>query len=321
MAGNDNRKLAVVAIGGNSLITDNAHRTVEDQYMAAHETCVHIADMIQHGWTVAITHGNGPQVGFILRRSELARQELHEIPLDACDADTQGAIGYAIQQNLYNEFLRRGIKRTVATVVTQVEVDADDPAFAKPSKPIGTFMKPEVAECRRSEDGWDVVEDAGRGWRRVVPSPKPKRIVEEAAVKYLLEAGIIVVAGGGGGIPVVADKDGNLKGTAAVIDKDYTSSLLARRIGADLLLITTAIEQVALNFGTPKQRFVERMSLGEAKQYLAEGVHFAEGSMAPKIRAIIEFLEHGGSRAIITSPASIERALLGQTGTHFHPLS
>jgi carbamate kinase len=312
------KNLAVIAIGGNSLITDEAHRTVQDQYVAAHETCVHIADMIQQGWTIAITHGNGPQVGFILRRSELARHELHEVPLDACNADTQGAIGYAIQQNLYNEFLRRGIRRSVATVVTQVEVDPDDPAFREPSKPIGSFMKAEEAQCRSREDGWSVAEDAGRGWRRVVASPKPVRIVEEDAVKRLLDAGIIVVAGGGGGIPVAADKDGNLKGIAAVIDKDYTSSLLARRIGADLLLITTAVEQVAVNFGTPKQKFVDRMSLDEAKRYLAEGTHFKEGSMAPKIRAIIEFLEHGGSRAIITSPPCIEKALLGQTGTLFH---
>ena len=309
-------KLAVVAIGGNSLITDAAHKSVQDQYAAAHETCVHIADMIEHGWTIAISHGNGPQVGFILRRSELARHELHEIPLDSCDADTQGAIGYAIQQNLYNEFLRRGIKRVVATVVTQVEVDPDDPAFENPSKPIGSFMTPEVARQRCDESGWCVLEDAGRGWRRVVASPMPRRIVEEQAIKNLLEAGIIVVAGGGGGIPVVADEQGNLKGVAAVIDKDHTSSLLARRIGAELLLITTSVEKVHLSFGKPDERSVDRMTLAEAKQYLAEGKHFAEGSMAPKRRAIIDFLEAGGGRAIITNPPSIERALTGQTGTH-----
>jgi carbamate kinase len=165
--------LAVVAIGGNSLITDASHMSVQDQYMAAHETCVHIADMVEHGWTLAISHGNGPQVGFILRRSELARHELHEVPLDSCDADTQGAIGYAIQQNLYNEFLRRGISRTVATVVTQVEVDPCDPAFENPAKPIGSFMTPEEADRRCRDNGWCVFEDAGRGWRRVVPSPMP----------------------------------------------------------------------------------------------------------------------------------------------------
>jgi carbamate kinase len=317
MSSSTEHKVAVVAIGGNSLIVDKSHMSVADQYSAAHETCVHIADMIQHGWTVAISHGNGPQVGFILRRSELARHELHEVPLDACDADTQGAIGYAIQQNLYNEFLRRGIDRKVATVVTQVEVDAADPAFANPSKPIGAFMSADDAERRRDKDGWSVVEDAGRGWRRVVPSPRPKRIVEEAAVRNLLEAGIIVVAGGGGGIPVVADERGNLKGISAVIDKDYTSSLLARRIGADLFLIATAIEKVYLNFGRPDQRPINRITLAEAKRYLDEGVHFAEGSMAPKVRAIVEYLEAGGKSAIITNPENIEKALRQETGTHF----
>ncbi|MFH1312669.1 MAG: carbamate kinase [Candidatus Eisenbacteria bacterium] len=317
MAPNTKHKLAVVAIGGNSLISDKAHMTVQDQYAAAHETCIHIADMIEHGWTVAITHGNGPQVGFILRRSELSAHELHEVPLDACDADTQGSIGYAVQQNLYNEFLRRGMKRTVATVVTQVEVDPGDPAFENPEKPIGVFMTEEVAQGRRKCDGWNVCMDAGRGWRRVVPSPKPIRIVEEAAIRNLLDAGIIVVAGGGGGIPVVADEEGNLKGTAAVIDKDYTSSLLARQIGADLLLIATSVEKVYLNFGQPDEKPLDRVTLAGAREYLARGGHFSEGSMAPKIRAIIEFLEHGGKEAIVTDPPSIEKALLGKTGTHF----
>lgn len=319
MTGKDKPKLAVVAIGGNSLILDKSHMTVEDQYEAAHETCVHIADMIEQGWTVAVTHGNGPQVGFILRRSEISRNELHQVPLDACDADTQGAIGYAIQQNLYNEFLRRDMAKSVATVVTQVEVNAGDPAFANPTKPIGSFMSAEDAEEKRKQDGWDVVEDAGRGWRRVVPSPKPVRIVEEDAVRCLLDAGIIVVAGGGGGIPVIADDAGTLKGTAAVIDKDYTSSLLARRIDADLFLITTAVERVSLNFGKPDEKPVSSMTAAEAREYLDQGGHFAEGSMAPKIRAILEFLEAGGGEAVITDPASIARALRGETGTRFTP--
>ena len=319
MPQNKTHRLAVVAIGGNSLIVDKSHMTVQDQYMAAHETCVHIADMIEQGWTVAISHGNGPQVGFILRRSELARSELHEVPLDACDADTQGSIGYSIQQNLHNEFLRRGLDKCAATVVTQVEVDPDDPAFANPTKPIGAFMAAEDAERRSREEGWRVVEDAGRGWRRVVPSPKPVRIVEEGAIRNLLDAGIIVVAGGGGGIPVVADGEGNLHGTAAVIDKDYTSSLLARRINADLFLIATAVEKVCLNFCKPDEKPIDTMTLEEAKRYLESGSHFAEGSMAPKIRAIIEFLESGGKRAIITDPPSIAKALRGEAGTHFTP--
>ncbi len=317
MSNTEGHKLAVVAIGGNSLIIDKSHMTVQDQYAAAHETCVHIADMIEDGWTVAIGHGNGPQVGFILRRSELSRHELHEVPLDACGADTQGAIGYAVQQNLYNEFIRRGMNKEAVTIVTQVEVDRNDPAFASPTKPIGSFMMAEEAETRRNKDRWDVVEDAGRGWRRVVPSPKPKRIIEESAVRNLLDAGIIVITVGGGGIPVVADDKGNLSGVAAVIDKDNATSLLACNLGADLFLITTAIEKVSLNFGKPDERPVDQMTLAETKQHLKEGVHFAKGSMEPKIEAIIQFLEHGGKEAIITNPPNIAKALRGETGTRF----
>ncbi|RME49517.1 MAG: carbamate kinase [Caldilineae bacterium] len=308
-------KIAVVAIGGNSLIKDKQHKTVQDQYEAAKETCQHIAAMIRDGWTVAIGHGNGPQVGFILRRSELAAHELHEVPLDVCGADTQGAIGYALQQNLYNHFLQMGLNRHAVTVVTQVEVSADDPAFQNPTKPIGSYMTEEQAMRRREEDGWDVIEDAGRGWRRVVPSPLPIRIVEEEAVKNLLQQGFIVITVGGGGIPVVADADGNLRGVAAVIDKDYASSLLASTIRADLFVISTAVEKVALNFGKPNQEWIDHMTLAEAKAYLAEGTHFATGSMAPKIQAVINFLERGGEEALITNPENLERALRGETGT------
>ncbi|RME46438.1 MAG: carbamate kinase [Chloroflexi bacterium] len=310
------QRIAVIAIGGNSLIKDKEHQTVEDQYLAAQETCHHIAALIKQGWTVAISHGNGPQVGFILRRSELAAHELHEVPLDVCGADTQGAIGYALQQNLYNDFVSMGLDKSVATVVTQVEVSRDDPAFRNPTKPIGSFMTEEQARRRREVDGWDVVEDAGRGWRRVVPSPKPLRIVEEDVVRRLLQQGIIVITVGGGGIPVVADEKGHLRGVAAVIDKDYASSLLARRIGADVFIISTAVEKVALNFGKPNQQWLDRMTLAEAKQYMAEGTHFAKGSMAPKIQAAIDFLEAGGERVIITNPENLERAVAGETGTH-----
>jgi len=310
-----NTKLAVVAIGGNSLIKDSEHSTVEDQYKAAGETDHHIAELIKEGWDVAITHGNGPQVGFILRRSELARGELHEVPLDACGADTQGAIGYALQQNLYNDFLALGIDKTVTTVVTQVEVDAADPAFEHPSKPIGSFMDEDTAELRRSSDGWEVVEDAGRGWRRVVASPQPKRIVEIDAIRGLLGQGMAVICVGGGGIPVVSEPGGWLKGVSAVIDKDRASALLAGELGADLLLISTAVEQVALGWGTPGQRWVGSMTLEEARQYLAEGVHFAKGSMAPKIEAAIMYLDAGGTEVIITNPENIERAVRGETGT------
>ncbi len=305
---------AVVAIGGNSLIKDKQHQSVRDQYIAAGETCWHIAGMIKEGWNVAIGHGNGPQVGFILRRSELAAHELHEVPLDVCGADSQGAIGYALVQNLENDFHRLGVDRHAVAVVTQVEVSADDPAFTNPTKPIGSFMEEPEAMRRKAEDGWDVVEDAGRGWRRVVASPVPVRIVEADAIRTLIESGFVVVSTGGGGIPVVGDAEG-LHGVAAVIDKDLGCALLATNVDAELFVITTAVEKVALDFGTPEQRWVDRMTLAEAKEHLAEGRHFAKGSMAPKIQAVIGFLERGGERAVITDPENVERALHGETGT------
>jgi carbamate kinase len=306
----------VVAIGGNSLIKDPQHMTVPDQYAALGETSGHIATIIKEGWRVAIGHGNGPQVGFILRRSELASHELHEVPLDVCGADSQGAIGYELQQNLANDFRRMGMDRQAVTVVTQVEVAADDPAFANPSKPIGSFMDEATALRRRDVDGWSVREDAGRGWRRVVPSPKPLRIVEEKAVRALLHDGFVVITVGGGGIPVVADEHGLLHGIAAVIDKDYASALLATAIRADVFAISTSIERVALDWGRPTQRFVDHLTVDEARAYLAEGTHFAPGSMAPKVEACIGFLERGGGEAVISSPENLELALLGRAGTH-----
>ena len=315
------QKLAVVAIGGNSLISDKAHQTVEDQYHAAKETTFHIADMIEQGWDVAIGHGNGPQVGFILRRSEIAAkiEGMHEVPLDVCGADSQGAIGYALQQNLQNELYQRGVKKKVVTVITQVLVDKNDQAFKNPTKPIGSFMDEPEAKRRESEQKWTVVEDAGRGWRRVVASPLPKEIVELETVQTLLERGIITITVGGGGIPVIDPGDGNYEGVAAVIDKDFASSLLAQKIKADLFVISTAVEKVALNFGKPDQKWLDKMTLSEAKAYLAEGVHFAKGSMAPKIQAIIWFLENGGKQALITNPENIGRALKGETGTWIVP--
>ena len=315
-------KLAVIAIGGNSLILDEKHITVESQYQAAKQTCVHIADMIEQGWDVAIGHGNGPQVGFILRRSEIAAKTagLHEVPLDVCGADSQGAIGYAIQQNLQNILYQRGIKKKVVTVITQTLVDKNDPAFSKPTKPIGSFMEQEEAERRQSEQGWSVVEDAGRGWRRVVASPLPKEIVELETVQTLLERGIITITVGGGGIPVIDPGDGNYEGIAAVIDKDFASSLLARELKADMFVISTAVEKVAINFGKPDQKWIDKMTLAEAKAYLAEGIHFAKGSMAPKIQAIIWYLESmPNGKALITNPENIGRALKGETGTWIVP--
>ena len=309
-------QVAVVAIGGNSLIKDKTKVSVEDQYLAAKETTFHIADMIEAGWNVAIGHGNGPQVGFILRRSEIAHKAegMHEIPLDVCGADSQGAIGYSLTQTLQNELRKRGIHKPVATVISQMRVDANDQAFQNPSKPIGGFMEEEEAKKRAANLGWQVVEDAGRGWRRVVASPIPQEVLELPSIKELIAAGHIVVTVGGGGIPVVMENN-EIKGVAAVIDKDYASSLLAREIKADLFLISTAVEKVALNFGKPNEKQIDRMTLSEAKAYLAEGTHFAKGSMAPKMQAIIWFLEAGGKQALITNPENIGRALNGETGT------
>jgi carbamate kinase len=315
------RRVAVVAIGGNSLIRDAAHQSVADQREAAKETTLHIAEMVEAGWRVAIGHGNGPQVGFILRRSEIAArvEGMHEVPLDVCGADSQGAIGYALQQTLQNWLFERDIHTNVATVITQVLVDRDDPAFQNPTKPIGGFMDEAEARRREATMGWSVVEDAGRGWRRVVASPMPKEVVELETVKALINAGVVVISVGGGGIPVVDKGGGEYVGTAAVIDKDYASSLLAQSIHADLFLISTAVEKVALNYGKPDQQFLDRITVSEARRYLDEGTHFAKGSMAPKIEAILRYFEAGGKHAIITTPENIGRALRDETGTHIVP--
>lgn len=315
------KKVAVIAVGGNSLIKDPKRVTVEDQEQALVETAAHIVDMIEAGWDVAIGHGNGPQVGYILRRSEIAAkvEGMHEVPLDVCGADSQGAIGYEFQQALQNELFRRGIKKNACTIITQTLVDQNDAAFKNPSKPIGSFMEEAEAKRREKEMGWSVVEDAGRGWRRVVASPMPKEIVELVSVKTLIDAGVIVITVGGGGIPVIDAGDGAYCGVAAVIDKDFASSLLASEIKADLFLIATAVEKVAINFGKPGEKWLDKISLAEAKQYLAEGIHFAKGSMAPKIQAVVRYLEAGGKEAIITNPENIGRALKGETGTRIVP--
>jgi carbamate kinase len=309
---------AVVAVGGNSLIKDGQHRSVPDQYAAAAESMHHIADMIAAGWKVVVTHGNGPQVGFILRRSELSRHELHEVPLDSCGADTQGAIGYMFQKALHNEFRRRAMTCQAATVVTQVLVDRNDPAFQKPSKPIGSFMGEAEARGHMDQDGWSMVEDSGRGWRRVVASPKPQAIVERDAIQALIDKDFTIIACGGGGIPVIEDAQGDLQGVEAVIDKDYASALLANSLPADVFIISTAVEKVALNYNQPTQRWLDRLTLAEAREYLAAG-HFHKGSMGPKIEAIVSFLERGGQRALITNPENLGRALKGETGTWIVP--
>ena len=311
-------KILVIAIGGNSLIKDAKHQSVPDQYAAVVQTARHITDLLARGFRVVITHGNGPQVGFILLRSEHSRGLLHEVPLDSIVADTQGALGYQLQQALENEFRRRGLHKSVATIVTQTLVDRNDAAFAKPSKPIGEFYTREQAAERMRVEKWTMVEDAGRGWRRVVASPKPVRVIESKIVRHLVENGYVVVTAGGGGIPVVADAEGMLSGVSAVIDKDLASAVLAREIGADLLVISTAVEKVFLNFGQPGQQPLDAMTVAEARKYIAEG-HFKPGSMLPKIAAWLQFIQNGGHEAVITCSEALSAALDGRTGTRIVP--
>lgn len=308
--------LAVIAIGGNSLIKDNSQPEVAHQWDAVRETTGHIARMIEAGWRTVITHGNGPQVGFILRRNELAAGEVHTTPLSLIVADTQGAIGYMLQQGLNNEFFQRGIHKQTFTIVTQVRVDENDPAFENPTKPIGGFLDEATARVFE-RTGWRVVEDAGRGWRRVIASPQPVEIVELAAIRQAVDLGWIVVACGGGGIPVVRNHKGELRGVSAVIDKDRASGLLARHLAAELFLISTGVEQVAIHFGKPNQQNISSMTVAEARRYRDEG-HFAAGSMRPKIDACIDFLqqsENPDAWCLITDPENLERALAGETGT------
>jgi carbamate kinase len=306
-------KTIVIAIGGNSLITDSRHMSVPDQYAAVVKTAGQIADLIERGNRIVITHGNGPQVGFILLRSEHSRGTLHEVPLDSIVADTQGALGYQIQQALGNEFQRRKLKKSVATVVTQTLVDKDDSAFTHPSKPIGEFYTREQAEERMRVERWSMIEDSGRGWRRVVASPKPVRIIESEFIRHLVRDGYVVIAAGGGGIPVVEAKDG-LRGVAAVIDKDLAAAVLAQGIGADHFIVSTAVERVCLNFGKPGQRAIDTMSVADARRYIAEG-HFQPGSMLPKVQACIGFIESGGREAFITSPEAMADVFEGRSGT------
>jgi len=288
--------------------------SVPDQYAAVVETSRHITNLLERDYRIIITHGNGPQVGFILLRSEHSRGILHPVPLDSIVADTQGALGYQIQQALENEFRRRGLKKSVAAVVTQTLVDRNDPAFLHPTKPIGEFYTREQAEDRIKVEGWKMLEDAGRGWRRVVASPAPVRIVESELIGQLVKSGYVVVAAGGGGIPVVADERGMLKGVAAVIDKDLASAVLARDVRADLLVISTGVEKVCLNFGQPNQRALDRITVAEAQRYMTEG-HFRPGSMLPKIQACVQFIEHSKREALITNPENLSAALEGKTGT------
>ena len=310
--------LVVIAIGGNSLIKDREHMDVLDQYRVAGETARYIVPIVKQGYRVLITHGNGPQVGFILLRSELARDVIHEVPLANCVADTQGSIGMQIAQSLQNEFLHQDFKPQVVALVTQVVVDEQDPSFAKPSKPIGPFMGEDEASQRKEEDGWVVGEDAGRGWRRLVPSPTPLKIIELPAIRTLLDSGTLVIAGGGGGIPVVYRADGALRPRPAVIDKDATSCLLACELGASIFIISTDVNKVSLNFGTEEQVEIDRMNVKECREHLAAG-HFAAGSMQPKIESAVAFLEQGGEEVIITQPQNLQADPRKICGTHIVP--
>ena len=310
--------LVVIAIGGHSLIKDPGHMDVLDQYRAAGETSHYIAPIVNQGYRVVVTHGNGPQVGFILLRSELARDVIHQVPLANCVADTQGSIGFQIAQSLQNEFLRQGLDRQVVSMVTQVVVDPDDPSFSKPSKPIGPFMSEEEAHQHAQSDGWTISEDAGRGWRRLVPSPVPLEIIELSSIRALLDCGTLVVAVGGGGIPVIYKPDGTLRPRPAVIDKDAASCLLACELGASVFIISTDVDKVALNFGTPEQVEIDRLNTAECRQYLDEG-HFAAGSMQPKIESALSFLEQGGQEVIITQPHRLQADLHNIYGTHIVP--
>ena len=315
----DKAPLVVIAIGGNSLIKDAEHMSVLDQYRTAGETAHYIVPIVEQGYRVLVTHGNGPQVGFILLRSELARDVIHQVPLANCVADTQGSIGLQIAQSLQNEFLHHGVEQPVVSIITQCVVDEQDASFDSPSKPIGPFMTREEADQHERDDGWIVGEDAaGRGWRRLVPSPEPLEIVELDAIRTLLDSGNLVIAAGGGGIPVIYKPDGELRPRPAVIDKDAASRLLATELGATHFILSTDVDKVALNFGTKDEVEIDRMTVAQCREHLAAG-HFAAGSMKPKIESALKFLEQGGDEVIITQPHNLSADLENIDGTHIVP--
>ena len=308
----------LVALGGNALILPGQKGYVHEQMANIRRALTLLLPLFKEGHKVVLTHGNGPQVGQTLLRTELTRDVAYPLPLDFCNAQTQGEIGYLIVQALDEVLREAGVKRNSVALVTRVLVSKDDPAFRNPTKPVGSFMTEEEAKRKAREEGWVVKEDAGRGWRRVVPSPVPLDVLEKEAVKELFEKGFIVVTVGGGGIPVAMDENGNLIGVEAVIDKDLASSLVASLLNVDLFLILTQVPYVYLNFNKPDQVALKKVTLSEAKRYLEEG-HFAEGSMKPKIKAVINFLERGGKRAAITSYDLALKALRGEDGTQFFP--
>lgn len=308
-------KVAVVAFGGNALVSDDQHQSIPEQYATVSRTAPHLVDMIAEGWSLVISHGNGPQVGFILRRSELANEEVEPVPLDYAVADTEGAIGSMFVRAVTNELARRGLSRPVVALVTHCAVDPEDPAFASPTKPVGSFLDEATARSRSEHLGWDIVQDSGRGWRRVVASPRPQRILEAETIARLLEGGAVIVAAGGGGIPVSVASDGTVSGVEAVIDKDLASSLLARDLGAELLLIPTGVSRVAIGFGTPSERWLDSITVAEARRYSDSG-EFGAGSMQPKVEAVAEFVAATpGATGAIGAPTEIAAILAGRAGT------
>ncbi|WP_022849653.1 carbamate kinase [Limisalsivibrio acetivorans] len=310
------KDIVLVAIGGNSLIKDEAHKSVEDQYNALVETCTHLADIVEAGYRLVICHGNGPQVGFILRRSAIAfkTEGLHEVPLSICVADTQGSIGFQLQMALGNELRKRNLPQQTMTLVTRALVDKEDEKFKNPSKPIGSFFNEEQVKKLQSEyPDWQFVEDSGRGFRRVVASPQPTEVVEIDAVSDLIEKGYVVVAGGGGGIPVIY-KDGAYEAIDAVVDKDLLSALMAEKIEAKRFIISTGVSHVYINFGKENEEKLEKISVDKIKEYIKEG-HFGAGSMLPKIEAAVKFIENGGEEVIITEPSLLKDAIEHKTGT------
>jgi len=311
------KPVAVIAIGGNSLTRTNEQGTFERQQEHARETCRGIAAILRQGYRVVLTHGNGPQVGEALLRAEMAQGVVPSQHLDVCDAETEGSIGYLLQQTLGNTLHEAGIAQKVVSIITQVIVDAKDPAFLRPDKPIGPFYQKEEAQEREQKLGWKMVEDSGRGWRRVVSSPHPQRIHELEAIRACLDAGFVVIAAGGGGIPVVKQA-GQLKGSEAVIDKDRCSALLAMELEAELLVFSTGVTHACLNYGKPNQKPLFHLAWDEAKAHFRRG-QFAAGSMGPKIEAALRFLEFGGARAIITAPEYIAAAVRGGAGTEILP--
>ncbi len=311
--------LAVVAIGGNSLLRSDQDVSVAAERQALQETAAQLAEMVADGWRLVVTHGNGPQVGFNLLRAELAAKAglLPRLPLDVLDAQTQGSIGYLIQEGLERAFLRPGVRRPVAVVVTRVVVDPHDPAFQNPTKPVGPYYTEEEARRLEREEGWHMVRQP-QGWRRVVPSPEPREILELGAVRTLVQEGYIVVCAGGGGIPVVPQPDGTYRGVEAVVDKDLSSALVATAFDADLFLISTGVERVALHFGTPQQRWLDRVRVHELEEYARQG-HFPPGSMGPKVEAVVRYLRAGGRRAGIAAPHALAAAARGEAGTQAYP--